>query len=157
MQTPFPMNNAFPIVDRSFVNVDNSHTTGIPFTDVSVSKGPHLAGGSRKRVRKSRSRRVRRIRSKTRRIRRIRSRRVRRTSHKRKRVQRAGYAQMNLNRPMSHTFGLGGVLPPSQSSLANPPPILKGVQEEVDNLNHAVPNAYGNEGSGSGFPSKGWF
>jgi hypothetical protein len=68
----------------------------------------------------------------------------------------AGYTQYDNNKVFSNTFSTGGPLSPQISALANPPPysVTKG---EVDNLNHAAPNAYGNYGAGSGFPSRGWF
>jgi hypothetical protein len=68
----------------------------------------------------------------------------------------AGYTQYDNNKVFSNTFSTGGPLPPQLSALASPPPyqVTKG---EVDNLNHADPNAYDNYGAGSGFPSRGWF
>jgi hypothetical protein len=68
----------------------------------------------------------------------------------------AGYIQYDNNKVFSNTFSTGGPLSPQLSALASPPPyeVTKG---EVDNLNHAAPNAYGNYGAGSGFPSRGWF
>ena len=68
----------------------------------------------------------------------------------------AGYTQYDNNKIFSNTYSTGGPLSPQLSALANPPPyaVTKG---DIDNLNHAAPNAYGNYGAGSGFPSRGWF
>jgi hypothetical protein len=68
----------------------------------------------------------------------------------------AGYTQYDNNKVFSNTYSTGGPLPPQLSALASPPPytLVKG---DVDNLNHADPNSYGNYGAGSGFPSRGWF
>ena len=68
----------------------------------------------------------------------------------------AGYTQYDNNKVFSNTFSTGGPLAPQLSALANPPPITM-VKPDPDNLNHAAPNAYGNYGAGSGFPSRGWF
>jgi len=68
----------------------------------------------------------------------------------------AGYTQYDNNKVFSNTFSTGGQLAPQLSALANPPPITM-VKPDPDNLNHAAPNAYGNYGAGSGFPSRGWF
>ena len=35
---------------------------------------------------------------------------------------KGGYAQYQSNVPLSHGYSLGGKLPPSDNSLANPPP-----------------------------------
>lgn len=67
-----------------------------------------------------------------------------------------GYAQYQNNQVLSNTYSTGGPLPAASSALANPPPYQK-VGPDPDNLNHALPNAYGNYGAGSGFPSRGWF
>jgi hypothetical protein len=67
-----------------------------------------------------------------------------------------GHNQFDNNKIMSNNFSTGGNLPPSLSGLASPPPYHK-LGPEPDNLNHAAPNAYGNYGAGSGFPSRGWF
>jgi len=68
----------------------------------------------------------------------------------------AGYLQFDNNKVLSNTYATGGLLPKTLSALATPPPQTL-VKAEVDNLNHAAPNAYGNYGAGSGFPSRGWF
>ena len=68
----------------------------------------------------------------------------------------AGYTQYDNNKVFSNTYSTGGPLAPQLSALANPPPYAVG-RSEVDNLNHADPNSYGNYGAGSGFPSRGWF
>jgi hypothetical protein len=68
----------------------------------------------------------------------------------------AGHNQYENNKIFSNTFSTGGPLSPQLSALANPPPITM-VKADPDNLNHAAPNAYGNYGAGSGFPSRGWF
>jgi hypothetical protein len=68
----------------------------------------------------------------------------------------AGYLQFDNNKVLSNTYSTGGPLPAASSALASPPPYAT-LAPEVDNLNHAAPNAYGNYGAGSGFPSRGWF
>ena len=68
----------------------------------------------------------------------------------------AGWNQYDNNKVFSNTFSTGGPIPPQLSALASPPPYTV-VKDELDNLNHAAPNAYGNYGAGSGFPSRGWF
>jgi hypothetical protein len=69
----------------------------------------------------------------------------------------AGYNQyQNNNGSVSNTYSTGSVLPSGLSALANPVPYQK-VAGDVDNLNHATVNAYGNYGAGSGFASRGWF
>ena len=69
----------------------------------------------------------------------------------------AGYSQFNNNNgSLSNTYSTGGVLKANESALANPVPFNK-LPGGVDNLNHATKNAYGTEGAGSGFPSRGWF
>lgn len=68
-----------------------------------------------------------------------------------------GYNQyQNNNGSLSNTYSTGGPLPANLSALANPPP-YQNVAGDVDNLNHATVNAYGNYGAGSGFASRGWF
>jgi hypothetical protein len=67
-----------------------------------------------------------------------------------------GHLQFDNNKVLSNTFATGGPLAPTLSALATPPTIHK-LAPQVDNLNHAAPNAYGNYGAGSGFPSRGWF
>lgn len=59
-----------------------------------------------------------------------------------------GYAQYQNNQPLVPTYSLGGVLPASESALANPPPYKVGSTcvNCVDNYNHYT---------GKGFPSKG--
>jgi hypothetical protein len=71
----------------------------------------------------------------------------------------AGYSQyLNNNGGLSNTYSLGGPLSAINSALANPPPFQKVDNASTpDNLNHNTLNAYGNIGSGSGFPSRGWF
>jgi hypothetical protein len=69
----------------------------------------------------------------------------------------SGYAQyQNNNGSLSNTYSLGGPLSARDSALANPP-LYNKVEGQPDNLNHYAKNAYGNSGSGSGFPSRGWF
>jgi len=118
---------------------------------------------SRKYKMKSRSRRFGR-----RRISRMRSKRARRHTRRMRKRMRGGVGPaMAPNYPMGHLqyqnnqvlgsgYSAGGVLSPSLSALATPTPI-KPLAPLVDNLNHAAPNAYGNYGAGSGFPSRGWF
>ena len=71
----------------------------------------------------------------------------------------AGYSQyLSNNGSLSNTYGLGGPLPSNLSALANPPMLIKDLNASIpDNLNHNTLNSYGNIGSGSGFPSRGWF
>jgi hypothetical protein len=69
----------------------------------------------------------------------------------------AGYSQyQNNNGSLSNTYSTGGHLPASLSALANPVP-YQNVAGDVDNLNHNTLNSYGNIGAGSGFASRGWF
>lgn len=67
---------------------------------------------------------------------------------RRSRAQRGGYGQYQNNLPMTETYSVGGILPPSLSALANPPPVqvLSNDTSCVDNYNH-----YTN----MGFPSRG--
>jgi len=67
---------------------------------------------------------------------------------RRTRAQRGGYGQYQNNLPMTQTYSVGGVLAPSLSALANPPPVqvLSNCTNCVDNYNH-----YTN----MGFPSRG--
>jgi hypothetical protein len=71
----------------------------------------------------------------------------------------AGHSQyQNNNGSISNTYSLGGNLTPSLVGLASPPPHNVVANASIpDNLNHATLNSYGNIGSGSGFPSRGWF
>jgi len=71
----------------------------------------------------------------------------------------AGHTQYLLNNgSQSNVYSLGGHLSAANSALANPPLLNKLVDAtKSDNDNHAALNAYGNIGSGSGFPSRGWF
>jgi hypothetical protein len=71
-------------------------------------------------------------------------------------VYPAGYNQYDMNKIISNTYSVGGVLPAGSSALATPPPFQK-VGGEIDNLNHNAPNSFGNTGAGSVFPSRGWF
>ena len=122
--------------------------------------------GSRRTIK----RRVRRMKS------RVRSRYARRSSRRNSRRSKAmkggafqppmtipnypaGYSQyLNNNGSLSNTYGLGGPLPSNLSALANPPMLIKDLNASIpDNLNHNTLNSYGNIGSGSGFPSRGWF
>jgi hypothetical protein len=207
-----PLNN----VRGDLVNVDNSHTTQIGFSNNVVPNGPHAMpappnninaaasyypcsqkGGkinrrkinkiSRKYKMKGSKKTVRRhIRQQKSRVRSRYSRRTKTASKSRARgtaIGRgsakyggtssrrfmsggngvavapnypAGYSQYNNNRVLSDTYSTGGVLNKNLSALANPPPVTPG-KAEPDNLNHSKPNAYGNYGAGSGFPSRGWF
>ena len=122
--------------------------------------------GSRRTIK----RRVRRIKS------RVRSRYARRSSRRASRRSKgmkggafqpsmttpnytAGHSQyLNNNGGLSNTYELGGQLSASNSALANPPLFNKVLNASIpDNLNHNTLNSYGNIGSGSGFPSRGWF
>ena len=69
----------------------------------------------------------------------------------------AGYTQFNNNNGgQTNTYALGGPLSAGNSALATPPP-YSIVPGQPDNLNHNTLNSWGNIGSGSGFPSRGWF
>lgn len=65
------------------------------------------------------------------------------THRRRRNRQRGGYSQYQNNQPFSLSYSVGGVLPASQLSLANPPPITV-TNHAVDNYNH-----YTNTGSAS--------
>lgn len=71
----------------------------------------------------------------------------------------AGHTQyQNNNGSISNIYSLGGQLSASNSALASPPPHQVVANANIpDNLNHNTLNASGNIGSGSGFPSRGWF
>ena len=69
----------------------------------------------------------------------------------------AGYNQYQNNEAIDKIYSTGGPLSPSQSALANPPPIAKIYNDAVDNLNHNALNSFGKSGSGMGFASRGWF
>jgi hypothetical protein len=173
-------------VNPAGTNIDNSHTTNM-YSSQQIPNGPHAMappgnkvesaagiypcaqkGGSKKNKisrkykmkSKSKSRR-----SARRRISRMRSKHARR--HTRRIRRQRGGAAMAPNYPLGHLqyqnnqvlssgYSAGANLPPSLSALAMPVPI-KPLAPLVDNLNHAAPNAYGNYGAGSGFPSRGWF
>lgn len=72
----------------------------------------------------------------------------RNAKHKKTHKQRGGYSQYQNNLPLTPSYSVGGVLPPTQLGLANPPPIklLSNCTNCTDNYNH-----YTNKG----FPSKG--
>lgn len=183
-------------INGSLVNVDNSHVSGIPFTNKIVPNGPHtlppagsnvqgaagiypcsLKGG---KINKSKINKISRKykmkgskKNMKSRVRRMKSRvlkkysRRNRTRGKGRKMRGgahpavapnypAGHNQYDNNKVFSNTFSTGGPLSPQLSALANPPP-YSVTRSEVDNLNHAAPNAYGNYGAGSGFPSRGWF
>jgi hypothetical protein len=199
----YPISNAhtpYDNVNGTLVNIDNSHTTGIPFSSTVVPNGPHTMsppgnnvqsaaaiypcaqnGGkiNKKKINKisrkykmkgskrSISRRIKRMKS------RMRSRFAKRNNSKTRHAKRSrsmkggahaavapnyppGHNQFDNNKMISNTYSTGGPLPAPLSALANPP-IYTKLSPEVDNLNHAAPNAYGNYGAGSGFPSRGWF
>jgi len=62
--------------------------------------------------------------------------------------QRGGYSQYQNNLPLTPSYSVGGILSPSQSALASPPPIqiLNSAGSCVDNYNHFT---------NTGFPSRG--
>jgi hypothetical protein len=66
---------------------------------------------------------------------------------RRSRAQRGGYGQYQNNLPMTQSFSVGGILPPSLSALANPPPIqvLSNDVSCVDNYSRFT---------NAGFPSR---
>jgi hypothetical protein len=96
--------------------------------------------GSRKHVRRMKSR----VRSRY--AKRSRSRSRSRSRRSRSLKQKGGHAQFYNNMPNTPSFSTGGVLSPSLSALANPVP-YKLLGNEPDNYNHFT---------NSGFPSKGW-
>jgi len=67
---------------------------------------------------------------------------------RRSRAQRGGYSQYQNNLPMTPSFSVGGILPASQSALANPPPI-----QVLSNCTNCVDNY--SRFTNSGFPSRG--
>ena len=71
----------------------------------------------------------------------------------------AGHSQyLNNHGSLSNTYSLGGPLSAGNSALASPPPYQQVINANIpDNLNHNTLNSSGNIGSGSGFPSRGWF
>jgi len=108
--------------------------------------------GSKKTIKRNIKRMKSRMRSK---YARRPSRRVAKRSTRR--VMKGGYSQyQNNNGSLSNTYSLGGPLSARSSALANPP-VHNKLDGQPDNLNHYAKNAYGNSGSGSGFPSRGWF
>ena len=64
---------------------------------------------------------------------------------KKSRKQRGGYSQYQNNLPLTPSYSVGGILTPSESGLASPPPI-KIIDNTMDNYNHYT---------GKGFPSRG--
>lgn len=73
---------------------------------------------------------------------------TRRRGMRRRRSQKGGYAQYQNNLPMTQNYSTGGILAPSMSALASPPPyqVLSNCTDCVDNYNHV---------KNSGFPSRG--
>jgi len=71
-----------------------------------------------------------------------------RKHRKMSRRQRGGYSQYQNNMPLTPSYSLGGVLQPSLSAMANPPPyeVLSNNANCVDNYNHVT---------NTGFPSRG--
>ena len=66
---------------------------------------------------------------------------------RRSRAQRGGYGQYQNNLPMTQTYSVGGVLAPSLSALANPPPI-----QVLSNCTNCVDNY--SRFTNAGFPSR---
>jgi len=199
---PYPISNAhtpYYTVDGSKTNIDNSHTTGIPFSSTVVPNGPHTMaapgnniqsaagiypctqnGGKNKRknkisrkykmksLKRSVKRRVRRSRMRSRLSRHHMHRKTRRMLRKAKLFMMGGahpamapnypggHLQFDNNKVLSNSYSTAGPLAPALSAMANPP-IYTKLAPQVDNLIHSAPNAYGNYGAGSGFPSRGWF
>jgi hypothetical protein len=121
--------------------------------------------GSKKTIR----RHVRRIKSRLRRHSRKHSRKY---SNRSRHIKGGGFQppMVTPNYPLGHTqyllnngsqsnvYALGGNVSAANSALANPPLVNKLLNAtQPDNENHATLNANGNIGSGSGFPSRGWF
>jgi hypothetical protein len=67
---------------------------------------------------------------------------------RRSRAQRGGYGQYQNNLPMTETYSVGGILPPSLSALANPPPV-----QVLSNCTNCVDNY--SRFTNAGFPSRG--
>lgn len=141
------------------VNSYNTHYSNPDFASDVVPTGPHtvapLTGGKRRRKRRrtSTKRRPKKRRPK---------RRPRQTRRRRRRRMRGGangHTQFDNNRGgISNTFSLANTkLSAGESALANPPPYQWLKHGGVDNLDHYAKNGYGHTGSGSGFPSRGWF
>lgn len=182
------------VTSKVLVNIDDSHTGGIPFSSTTIPNGSHTLPAPGSNIQSAASiypcaqkggkinrRKINKISRKykmkgsrrtiRRRIRRIKTRKhMRRHRKSGKRMMSrgmrggaasapiypAGHNQYDLNKIVSNTYSLGGILPAGFSALATPPPYQKGMAE-VDNLNHNAPNLFGNTGAGSGFPSRGWF
>lgn len=168
--SPFPIgNNHHPPLEQvngNFANAYNTTVGGIGFSSTVVPTGPHTVppfkGGGRSRGRcrssKRKSKRSRRTRHHTFcKCRRCKGRKSRRFNGRRSRRLKGGdgHAQYQNNAIVSNTYSLGGPLSASNSSMANPPPHQLLPSGNVDNLNHYALNAYGNSGSGMGFPSRG--
>jgi hypothetical protein len=75
---------------------------------------------------------------------------TRRRGMRRQRSQKGGYAQYQNNLPMTQNYSLGGILAPSMSALASPPPyqVLSNCTDCIDNYSRFPP-------PGHGFPSRG--
>jgi hypothetical protein len=192
----YPISNAhtpYNNINDKIVNLDNSHTTNIPFSEIGGGTyGPHTMappgnnvqsaaaiypcaqkGGKINRAKINKisrkykmkgSKRTRRMRA-----RRMKSRvRSKMSKRQRRRTMRggagiatapnypAGYTQFDNTKVLSNIFSTGGFLPPQLSALASPT-LFHKLMPDVDNLIHTAPNAHGNYGAGSGFPSRGWF
>jgi hypothetical protein len=74
----------------------------------SASASASLAGGRRRKSRKSRK----------------------------LRRQKGGYSQYQNNQPFYNTYSIGGILSANESALANPAPIYKITNEAIDNYRH---------------------
>jgi len=167
--------NTVPLsnVNGEFVNKDNSHNPAtfgsneVPSINTPISKFL-LKGGAKKLKRKIKNitkkykkmkAGSRKLKSLKHRVKKMASRRLSRSmmlagskktktdkTHKRRRNrQRGGYSQYQNNQPFSLSYSVGGVLPASQLSLANPPPITV-TNHAVDNYNHYTNTGFASRG-----------
>ena len=110
---------------------------GDPGPDLGGSKiGASMKGGKSRRRHRTKHRRRRRKSTTRKRTKHCCRRRTKGTKHRckhktkstkrkrrrRRRRMKGGYAQYQSNVPLSHGYSLGGKLPPTDNSLANPPP-----------------------------------
>ena len=65
---------------------------------------------------------------------------------RRRRRQRGGYAQYQNNQPFYNSYSVGGVLSANESALANPAPINKISNDAIDNYNHMTNTGFPSRG-----------
>jgi len=75
-----------------------------------------------------------------------RSRSMRTISRKKKHYMRGGYSQYGSNMPHSDSYSVGGLLTPSTSMMASPPPIQSNGGSCVDNVNHFTNKGFSSPG-----------